>query len=72
MQNPVTIETIRALARSNGLDIPEERLEIVLKDYAGFLELMKEVDSFPLDMTAEPITTLSLIPDNPGSDPVTR
>ena len=72
MQNPVTIETIRALARVNGLEIPEDRLEIVLKDYLGFLELMKEVDSFPLDMAAEPITTLSLIPDNSGSDPVTR
>ena len=52
--------TIKTLAEANGLSIPEDRLEIVLKQYQTYLDLLARLDSFPLEMTAEPSVTFAL------------
>ena len=58
--NQVTTEMIRSLALANGLNIPEERLEIVLEQYKAFLESVMRLNAFPLDREAEPATTFTL------------
>ena len=58
--NQATTETIRSLALANGLDIPEERLEIVLEQYKAFLESVARLNAFPLEREAEPATTFAL------------
>lgn len=66
MQNILDKETIRALALANGLTLPEDRLEIVLKQYENYLQLFARLDSWALEMAAEPATTFTLVPDAPG------
>jgi len=71
--NQVTTEMIRSLALANGLDIPEERLEIVLEQYKTFLESVARLNAFPLDREAEPATTFTLTQeDTEGQAPEGR
>ncbi|MCZ6491480.1 MAG: DUF4089 domain-containing protein [Acidobacteria bacterium] len=71
--NQVTTEMIRSLALANGLNIPEDRLEIVLEQYKAFLESVALLNAFPLDREAEPATTFSLTQeDAPGQPPERR
>ena len=71
--NQVTTELIRSLALANGLNIPEDRLEIVLEQYKAFLESVARLNAFPLDREAEPATTFSLAQEDvPGQPPERR
>jgi len=72
MPNTVTNETIRDLARANGLEIPQERLEAVRKDYESFLLLIERLDSFPLETATEPAITFSPVTELPGVKPSVR
>ena len=49
-----TKELIRALAEANGLAIPEERLELVLRQYESFLRSLDQINTLPLPLEAEP------------------
>jgi hypothetical protein len=64
-----TDEFIRTLAAANGLRIPDERLELVRRQYADFVRTMTELETLPLSREAEPATFLvpaaSPLP-NPG------
>lgn len=62
----VTTETIRSLALANGLDIPEERLEVVLEQYRAYLESIARLNAFPLGREAEPATTFTLAQEDAG------
>lgn len=63
MDNEITKETIKTLAVANGLNIPDERLERVLKQYQSFQQALGRVDAFPLPMEAEPQTIFTLTPE---------
>jgi hypothetical protein len=60
MAESVNEATIRALAEANGISIPENRLEIVLKQYKTYLELINQIDSFMLAREAEPAVKFEL------------
>ena len=49
-----TKDFIRTLAEANGLTIPEERLELVLRQYESFLRSLKELNTLQLPVEAEP------------------
>jgi Asp-tRNA(Asn)/Glu-tRNA(Gln) amidotransferase C subunit len=49
-----TKELIRTLAEANGLAIPEERLELVLRQYESFLRSLDQINTLPLPLEAEP------------------
>jgi hypothetical protein len=60
MPEAVTKEFIRTLAAANGLTIPEERLELVLRQYESFLRTLEEINSVLLAREAEPAIVYSL------------
>ena len=61
MQNPeVTKETVKALAAANGVDIPDERIDAVFKQYQDYLKILARLDSLPLAREAEPEIIYSL------------
>lgn len=60
MPEGVTKELIQSLAMANGLQIPEERLELVLRQYQSFLRTLEQLDSLALEMEAEPATVFSV------------
>ena len=66
MQEALTKDFIRNLAAANGLKIPEERLDLVLRQYQGFLRTLAEIDSLSLPRETEPAILFSL----PGQAPV--
>ena len=49
---------IRTLAAANGLRIPDERLELVRRQYESFLRTLIELETLPLPREAEPATFL--------------
>jgi Asp-tRNA(Asn)/Glu-tRNA(Gln) amidotransferase C subunit len=51
---------IKTLAEANGISIPEDRLEVVLKQYQTYLGLLNQLESFPLAQEAEPSLTFIL------------
>jgi hypothetical protein len=59
-QTGITKEVLRSLALVNGVDIPEERLEAVLKQYQSYLETLTQLDSLPLGRESEPEIIYSL------------
>jgi hypothetical protein len=59
---PYTIDYIRTLAAATGLEIPEERLPLVLKEYESLLRTVAEIDSLPLPREAEPAAIVTLAP----------
>ena len=67
MQEP-TREFIRALAAANGLTIPDERLDLVLRQYVSFLRTLDEINSLPLPTESEPAFVFSLPAPAPGGE----
>jgi len=50
---------IKNLAEANGLNIPQERLGTVLRQYQSYLRTMEEIDTVPLERETEPAITFS-------------
>jgi hypothetical protein len=50
----LTKEMLKSLALANGVDIPEERLDAVLKQYQDYLKILAQFDSLPLARESEP------------------
>ena len=71
MQETLSKEFIRTLAAANGLTIPEERLELVLRQYEGFLRTLREINSLSIPMETEPAFACSL-PSQPPPAPAAR
>ena len=49
-----TKEFIRTLAAANGLTIPEERLEVVQRQYESYLRTLLEIQQIELERETEP------------------
>jgi hypothetical protein len=60
MADGVNAAMVRALAEANGISIPNDRLDIVLKQYQTFLELLTHLDAFLLAREAEPAVKFEL------------
>jgi hypothetical protein len=60
---------IRNLAEANGLTIPEERLEVVLRQYQSFLRTIERMDSVPVEKEVEPAVDYSLESIAPATGP---
>ena len=58
---------IQTLAEANGISIPEDRLEIVRKQYQTYLDILNQLEAFPLAQEAEPSLTFILPADGAGS-----
>lgn len=56
----ITKELVRSLASANGVDLPEARLDAVLKQYKDYLNTLEKLDSLPLSREAEPEIIYSL------------
>ena len=63
----MTRETLRVLAAANGLRVPDERLDLVLREYESLLRSLAELNALPLAKEAEPASVFSL-PVLPASD----
>ena len=50
----ITKELLRTLALAQGVSLPEQRLDAVLKQYQGYLQVLTRMDSLPLPREAEP------------------
>jgi len=48
---------IQTLAQASGISIPDDRLEVVLKQYRTYLGLLNQLESFTLKQEAEPSVT---------------
>jgi Protein of unknown function (DUF4089) len=59
----ITLDTIRTLASTNGLTIPEERLPLVLRQYQAFLSTLERLDALDFPIEIEPATTFALPAD---------
>jgi hypothetical protein len=44
----ITKELLKSLALANGVDLPDQRLDAVLKQYQEYLKLLAQLDSLPL------------------------
>jgi len=64
-----TEDFIRTLAAANGIQIPEARLEPVLRQYDSFMRTLEEINSLPLPIESEPafVFTLPLRPPAPAT-----
>jgi hypothetical protein len=51
---------IKTLAEANGLSIPEERLDAVLRQYQSFLRTIERVDAVSVEKETEPAIDFSL------------
>ncbi len=65
-----TKDFIRTLAAANGIQIPEERLEPVLRQYDSFMRTLEEINSLPLPAESEPAFVFTL-PLQPPAAPAT-
>jgi len=50
----ITKDFIRTLAAANGLTIPEERLEVVQRQYESYLRTLLEIQQLELERETEP------------------
>lgn len=64
MQN-VTNELIRMMAAADGITIPDERLELVRRQYEAFLQDMAEINTLPLAREAQPAVPVVVPADLP-------
>jgi hypothetical protein len=55
-----TKDFVRTLAAVNGIEIPEERLEPVLRQYESFMRTLEEINSLSLPAEIEPAFSFSL------------
>jgi hypothetical protein len=53
--------TIKALAEANGLSFPDDRLDLILRQYQGFLRTMEGIDKVEIARETEPAITFSNI-----------
>ena len=67
VQQP-TKDFIRTLAAANGIQIPEERLELVLRQYDGFMRTLEQINSLTLPAETEPAFVFALPPATPATD----
>ena len=58
----ISKEMLKSLAAANGVDLPDVRLDAVLKQYQQYLKTLEELDSLPLSREAEPEINYSLRP----------
>jgi len=56
----VTTEFIRMLAAANGIAIPEERLDLVRRQYERFLQSLADINGLPMPRETEPAIGHSL------------
>jgi hypothetical protein len=56
----ISKEMLKSLAAANGVDLPDARLDAVLKQYQQYLKTLEELDSLPLSREAEPEINYSL------------
>ena len=56
----ITREVLQSLAQVHGVDIPNERLDPVLKQYQNYLETLEQLESLPLPRESEPEITFRL------------
>ena len=50
----ITKELLRELALANGVNLPEERLDAVLRQYQNYLRALARIDTLPLPREIEP------------------
>ena len=50
----ITKELLRALALAQGVNLPEERLDAVLRQYQNYLQSLARMESLPLSREVEP------------------
>jgi hypothetical protein len=62
----ITTQFIRTLASANGIQIPDDRLELVRAQYETFIRTLAEINSLELAQEAEPAILFSLMPPAPG------
>jgi hypothetical protein len=60
--NEITNEFIQTLAAANGLQLPQERLELIRAQYARYVDTLKELNALPLPREAEPAIVYELFP----------
>ena len=51
---------IKNLSEANGLTLPEERLDVVLRQYQSFLRTIERIDGVRLEKEIEPAIDYSL------------
>jgi hypothetical protein len=69
VQQP-TKDFVRTLAAANGIQIPEERLELVVRQYDSFMRTLEQINSLPLPAESEPAFVFAL-PFRPPAAPLT-
>lgn len=57
----VTREFIKTLAAANGIEIPDERLDLVRVQYQTFIRTLAEINALPLPRETEPSITYALV-----------
>ena len=58
----MTKEALKALAAANGLNIPEERLDVVLRQYQNLNRTLARLETLTLPREAEPAHVFPLAP----------
>jgi hypothetical protein len=58
----ITGDVIRTLAAANGIDLPDERVELVRREYETLMRSLATLDSLPLNRETEPALGQSLSP----------
>jgi hypothetical protein len=56
----ITKDVIKSLAQVHGVNIPDDRLDSVLKQYQNYLETLRRLESLPIGREAEPEIIYSL------------
>jgi hypothetical protein len=56
----VTAEFIKTLAAANGIQLPEERVELVRRQYESLLRSLATINSLPIPKETEPAIGHSL------------
>ena len=62
----ITTQFIRTLASANGIQIPDDRLELVRAQYETFIRTLAEINSLEVAQETEPAILFSLMPPAPG------
>ncbi len=57
---------IQTLAEANGLTIPDERLDLVLRQYESYLRALETIDSVDQERELEPVIDFSVDGAGPG------
>ena len=60
---------IKTLAEANGLTIPDDRLEAVLRQYQSYLRSIERMDAVPVAKEIEPAIDFSLESITPATGP---